>query len=157
MRGGTVSPEVYLIDTVEVGDDIQPHLAMHYNSKCAIWVRLLFGQQGETIYNCSPLDIRLSTVRGKEGEGARLCSSCQGWGSDPWSPETKGDKYKIELIATSNMPKNAEFNSQTDMLSLTHRGERRLDMLVGVGDQLFHTGEKVGHDHLERGSYISLT
>ena len=43
------------------------------------------------------------------------------------------------------------------MMSLTYRGERRLDMLVGVGDQLFHTGEKVGHDHLERCSYMSLT
>ena len=55
------------------------------------------------------------------------------------------------------MPMSVKFNSQTDMMSLTYRGERRLDMLVSVGDQLFHTGEKVGHDHLERCSYMSLT
>ena len=77
--------------------------------------------------------------------------------AEDWAQTHDHLRRREILIATSNMPKNVDFNSQRDMLSLTHRGERRLDMLVGVGDQLFHTGEKVGHDHLERGSYISLT
>ena len=71
----------------------------------------------------SPLDIRLSIVRGRGGGGVRLCLFSQGLDSDPWSPG---------FSTVNSLSRSQTYKSQTRVKSMTNLRKQVLTSHVGL-------------------------